>query len=399
MTALTPETWLDNPTHHAWLEHRFSDLLTFALPSIRPEGGFHYLGGDRRPMADKSPMLFLTARMAWVSSAGVREGIPGAGRLLDHAMDSLLGFHWDAEHRGWLTQPGTVTRKSTYDHVHCGMAASGAMAAGHPRAAELMERVVEVIDTRLWDDATQTLLESFAPDWSDSEDYRGANANMHGTEAMILMGAATGDRVWHDRAYAVAQRLIDGFARAEGWLLPEHFAADWRPDLGYNRDRPNDPFRPYGATFGHSLEWARFLLQLDRSPWVGGQPWLLEAAEALSRRALDGGWGIDGIEGIPYTVDWDGSVVADVRLHWPVCEGIQASAELVRATGDDHWEQWYRRLWDHAAAVWIDEHGAWINEVDASMVEAGSVWPGRPDVYHAAGAVRAATLAGKHPLR
>ena len=126
---------------------------------------------------------------------------------------------------------------------------------------------------------------------------------------------------------------------------------------------------------------------------------LLEAAEALSRRALDGGWGIDGIEGIPYTVDWDGSVVADVRLHWPVCEGIQASAELVRATGDDHWEQWYRRLWDHAAAVWIDEHGAWINEVDASMVEAGSVWPGRPDVYHAAGAVRAATLAGKHPLR
>lgn len=399
MTALTPETWLDNPTHHAWLEHRFSDLLTFALPSIRPEGGFHYLGGDRRPMAGKSPMLFLTARMAWVSSAGVREGIPGAGRLLDHAMDSLLGFHWDAEHRGWLTQPGTVTRKSTYDHVHCGMAASGAMAADHPRAAELMERVVEVIDTRLWDDATQTLLESFAPDWSDSEDYRGANANMHGTEAMILMGAATGDRVWHDRAYAVAQRLIDGFARAEGWLLPEHFAADWTPDLGYNRDRPNDPFRPYGATFGHSLEWARFLLQLDRSPWVGGQPWLLEAAEALSRRALDGGWGIDGIEGIPYTVDWDGSVVADVRLHWPVCEGIQASAELVRATGDDHWEQWYRRLWDHAAAVWIDEHGAWINEVDASMVEAGSVWPGRPDVYHAAGAVRAATLAGKHPLR
>ncbi len=399
MTALTPETWLDNPTHHAWLEHRFSHLLTFALPSIRPEGGFHYLGEDRRPMADKSPMLFLTARMAWVSSAGVREGIPGAGRLLDHAMDSLLGFHWDAEHRGWLTQPGTVTRKSTYDHVHCGMAASGAMAADHPRAAELMERVVEVIDTRLWDESTQTLLESFAPDWSDSEDYRGANANMHGTEAMILMGAATGDRVWHDRAYAVAQRLIDGFARAEGWLLPEHFAADWTPDLGYNRDRPNDPFRPYGATFGHSLEWARFLLQLDRSPWVGGQPWLLEAAEALSRRALDGGWGIDGIEGIPYTVDWDGSVVADVRLHWPVCEGIQASAELVRATGDDHWEQWYRRLWDHAAAVWIDEHGAWINEVDASMVEAGSVWPGRPDVYHAAGAVRAATLAGKHPLR
>ena len=96
-----------------------------------------------------------------------------------------------------------------------------------------------------------------------------------------------------------------------------------------------------------------------------------ESAEALTRRALDGGWGIDGVEGIPYTVDWDGTPVASVRLHWPVCEAIQASAELIRTTGDEHWEQWYSRLWDHAAAVWIDENGAWRNEVDAKLHEAG----------------------------
>ena len=389
---------LDDADHRTWLHDRETAALSFAQASIRPEGGFHYLGADRRPLADRPPALFLTARMAWVSSAGVRDGIPGSERLLDHAMDSLLGFHWDAENRGWLSQPGTPTRKATYDHMHCGMAASGALAAGHPRAHELLDRVVDVVDTRLWDEDTLTLRESFADDWSDEEDYRGANANMHGTEAMILLGHATGDRRWHDRALAVADRLIKHAARNQQWLLPEHFTAEWVPDLGYNRDQPEDPFRPYGATFGHSLEWARFLLQLHRSPWVGGPSWLPESAEALTRRALDGGWGIDGVEGIPYTVDWDGTPVASVRLHWPVCEGIQASAELIRTTGDEHWEQWYSRLWDHAAAVWIDENGAWRNEVDANLHEAGSVWPGRPDVYHAVGALRSPHTAGNQPL-
>lgn len=395
---MTTTSLLDDPAHRARLDRGFTQLLDFALPSIAPGGGFHHLGADRRPLPGRRPRLFLTARMAWVASAGVRQGIPAATPLLDHAMDSLLGLHWDPVHGGWHGEPGTPGRKAAYDHVHVAMAAAGALAAAHPDAAELLARAVDLIDTRLWDDASGTVHESFAADWSDPEDYRGANANMHATEAMILLGAATGERRWHERAYAVARRLIDGTARAHGWLLPEHYTAHWEPMLGHHRERPDDPFRPYGATLGHSLEWARFLLQLDRSPWVGGQPWLPEAAAALAARALDDGWGIDGIEGLPYTVDWDGRVVSGLRLHWPVCEAIQASAELVRATGDGHWERWYRRLWRHAEDVWIDDRGAWITEVDASLAEAGTRWPGRSDVYHAAGALRAARSAGNQPL-
>ncbi len=397
-TGPSAGSWLDNPTHLGWLDDNFAAVLRFAQRSIRPEGGFHYQATDGTPMPGRHPQLFLTARMAWTSSEGVRRGLPGSGALLDHAMDSLLGFHWDRVHIGWLTEPGMTTRKSTYDHVHVGMAASGALAAGHPRAHELMERIVDVIDARLWDPDTESLVESYAEDWTDPEDYRGANANMHSTEAFILMGHVTGDRVWHDRAYAVARRLIDGAARAQDWLLPEHFSAGWQPLPDYNRDDPNHPFRPYGATFGHSLEWARFLLQLDRSPWVGGQPWLREAAEALTQRALDAGWGVDGRPGLPYTVDWDGTPVATVRLHWPVCEGIQTSAELVRVTGDPHWESWYRRLWDHAALLWIDERGTWRNELSEDLGEGGLVWPGRPDVYHCGGALTAARSAGNQPL-
>jgi sulfoquinovose isomerase len=385
--AAQGSSWIHVPAHREWLRRGLADVLTFALPSILPGGGFAWQGADGSPLPGKRPQLFLTARMAYASAIGVGHGIPGSGALLDHALASLTGIHADTEHGGWLSEPGTVTRKATYDHVHVGLAAATALGVGHPAAADLLAQAVEVVETHLWDERSQALLESFAPDWSDCEDYRGANANMHGLEAFLAMGHATGQAVWHERGLAIADRLVNRAARRHDWLLPEHFTAEWDERTDYNRDEPNHPFRPYGATFGHSLEWARFLLQLDASPHVESPDWLVEAADALCRRALDGGWGIDGRPGLVYTVDWDGSPVSDLRLHWPVCEGIQATAVLLRRTGDPHWESWYRRLWDHAARYFVDERGAWRNELDDDMREAGSVWPGRPDVYHCVGAL------------
>lgn len=390
MTTLphpSTSSWLDNPGHREWLSRGLGDVLSFSLTSIRPEGGFHWLDADGRPLPDRPPQLFLTARMAWASAVGVRHGVPGSGELLDHALTSLAGLHADTTNGGWLTQPGSVTPKSTYDHVHVGLAAATALEVGHFDAAALLDRVVEVVDAHLWDDETRTLRESFAPDWSEPEAYRGANANMHGVEAFIAMGRATGDAGWHERALDVADRLINRAARGHDWLLPEHFSATWDELPDYNRDEPQHPFRPYGATFGHSLEWARFLLQLEASPLVGSPAWLLEGAEQLTRRALDGGWALDGRPGLVYTVDWDGSPVAAVRLHWPVCEGVQVAAVLARRTDDPHWEGWYRRLWDHAARYFVDERGTWRNELDEAMGESGEIWPGRPDVYHCVGAL------------
>lgn len=381
-------TWLDLPSHRDWLRDGFSRIMAFSVPSIRKEGGFHWLQADGRPMPGRNPQLFLSARMGYVSAIGVARGVPGSGELLEHAMSSLLDLHADREYGGWLSEPGVKTRKSSYDHVQVGLAAAAAAEVGHPSARVLLEQVAQLVEKRLWDARSQMLQESFGPDWSDPEDYRGANANMHGLETFLAMGTVTGDPLWHQRGLAIAQRLIDGPARQNGWLLPEHYTTDWQVVPDYNREQPLHPFRPYGATFGHWLEWARFLLQLHRSPLLEeNPPWLLEAAQSLARRALDGGWSLDGRPGLVYTVDWDGTAVADVRLHWPVCEGIQAAAALYRVTGDVHWEGWYRRLWDHAARYFIDEKGTWRNELDEHMREAGRIWPGRPDVYHCAGAL------------
>ncbi len=387
MGNVPPVSWLDTPSHRHWLQDGFARIIRFALPSIRADGGFHYQDVDGSPLPGRHPQLFLTARMAHTAALGVGAGIPGSGELLDHAVDSLLGLHLDTANGGWISEPGTVGRKSTYDHVHVGLAAATAMTVQHGRAEELFGHVAEITDQHLWDEASQTLRESFAPDWSDSEDYRGANANMHGVEAMLAMGRASGDALWHQRALSIAARLIDGAARNHDWLLPEHYSALWDVQADYNRDQPMHPFRPFGATFGHSLEWARFLIELDQSTLIDGPPWLAEAADALARRALDDGWGLDGRPGLVYTVDWDGAPVATVRLHWPVCEGIQTTAALYRHTGDPHWDAWYRRLWDHAARFFIDDRGTWRNELADDMSEGGDVWPGRPDVYHSGGAM------------
>jgi len=385
-TTGTP--WLDRPSHRAWLEQGFANVIAFALPSILRDGGFAWQGADGSPLPGRTPLLLLTARMTYTAATAVRHGIPGSGELLDHGMASLMGLHADPVYGGWLTEPGAVTRKSTYDHVHVGLAAAAALTVGHPDAEKLLDMATDVVEAHLWDPQAGMLRESFAPDWSDDEDYRGANANMHALEAFLAIGRATGDASWHRRGLAIATRLVDGAARDHEWLIPEHFTRDWQLLPEYNRDEPLHPFRPYGATLGHSLEWARFLLDLHHSTLLDDRPaWLVEAAEGLTRRALDDSWARDGRPGLVYTVDWDGAPVADVRLHWPLCEGIQTAAALHRTTGDAHWEGWYQRLWNHAARYFIDGNGTWRNELDDDMAEAGRIWPGRPDVYHCGGAL------------
>ncbi|MFC7597099.1 AGE family epimerase/isomerase [Terrabacter sp. GCM10028922] len=377
--------WVERPTHRAWAAHRFSRMVEFVQPSVLPDGGFAYLAGDGSPMPGTEPSLLLTARMTHVAGLASALGIPGAGRLLAHGLASLDGPFHDAEAGGWFGTLARDGRKTAYEHVHVILAASSALAAGARGGAELAAEAARLVEERFWDEEAGALRESFDATWGDPEPYRGANANMHAVEAFLALGDALDENLWHQRALRICERLIDGHARVRGWLLPEHFDADWTELPDYNIDDPNHPFRPYGATCGHSLEWARLLCGLHASPRVVTPDWVLEAAIALTRSAL-GVWGVDGREGLVYTVDWHGRPVSTVRLHWPICEGIQATASLRALTGDREWEQWYRRLWDHAAAHFVDPTGSWVNELDEDFREGCSVWPGRPDVYHAAGA-------------
>jgi mannose/cellobiose epimerase-like protein (N-acyl-D-glucosamine 2-epimerase family) len=261
------------------------------------------------------------------------------------------------------------------------LAASSALTAGHERAALLLEDVLEVIDEHFWSDAEGATRESFSPTWDHPEAYRGANSNMHMCEALLAASVAARRPELAGRAVRITERLIDGEARPRDWMLPEHYGPDWSARLDYNRDRPDDPFRPYGVTMGHLFEWARLLclawLATGRS-----DAWLVESARQLFDRATSVGW--DEVHGgIIYTSDFDGTPVNDDHYWWPVAEAIATSAVLASITGDRSYARWYRVFWDFAGTYLIDHRrGGWYAQLDATNERKSGPWYGKPDLYH-----------------
>ena len=71
-------------------------------------------------------------------------------------------------------------------------------------------------------------------------------------------------------------------------------------------------------------------------------------------------------------------------MHWVVAEAIAAAAALHRRTGEEDYARRYAEWWAYAVDHLIDlERGSWHHELDAANRPQASVWPGKPDLYHA----------------
>lgn len=231
------------------------------------------------------------------------------------------------------------------------------------------------------------MLESFARDWSGEEAYRGANSNMHATEAFLALADVTGDTRWLGRALRIVERVIHRHAAANEFMVIEHFDRYWQPLHRYNEDNPADGFRPYGITPGHGFEWARLVLHLEAARQQAGlvtPAWLLEDAKALFASACEYGWSVDGGPGLVYTLDWHYRPVVRERLHWTHAEASAAAQALLKRTGEWHYEVWYRRFWEFCETHLIDRvQGSWHHELDPQNLPASKIWGGKPDLYHA----------------
>ena len=384
MTDTSQMTWRELPSHREWLAGETARLLEFAR-GAGVDDGFGWLVAAGRPEAGRPLQLWVTTRMTHVFALGDLLGHPGCGPLVDHGLRAIREAFEDSEHEGWfpeVSEDGPVRdEKEAYPHSFVLLAAASATMAGRTGAPALLDQAVRVVEERFWSEAEGANLESWDRRWTELEDYRGANANMHMVEAFLAAGDATGDAVWYERARRIAERLIRDVAGANEWRIIEHFDPEWRPLPDYNADQPRHPFRPFGVTPGHGFEWSRLLLQihagLDQPP-----DWLVTAAQGLFARAADDGWGAPG--GFAYTTDLDGRPVVADRLHWPVTEAIGAAAALHATTGEAGYEHWYRTCWDFAAAHLIDrERGSWHAELDDSLEPSEQTWSGKPDVYHA----------------
>ncbi len=372
-------TLSDDAGHRAWLAAETERLFAFGRDVIHPDGGAAVLGERGEPLLDQPVQLWITARTVHVFALGTLLGVPGSRTTAEAALAGIAGPLADRDHGGWCSTIGSGGPKSCYDHAFVLLAASSAVTAGLAGGEGLLAAAEGVYVDRFWDDEAGMVVDAWSADWSTADPYRGLNSTMHSVEAMLATADVTGDPVWLDRAGRIAARVAR-IGADHDWRLPEHFTADWTPVLDHNRDRPADPFKPYGATIGHGLEWSRLLLQLE----AAGGAALTGAAVALYDRAVADGWQVDGAPGFVYTTDWDGAPVVRQRMHWVVAEAIAAAAALHRCTGEQRYADDYARWWDYATAYLLDlDGGSWWHELGPDNRPAAGTWVGKPDLYHA----------------
>ncbi|MFI2102699.1 AGE family epimerase/isomerase [Isoptericola sp. NPDC019693] len=382
-----PHLPAEGPTP-SWRAEHFVSLLSFARPSLGENGAAGWLDDAGVVDAGQPEHLWITCRMTHSFGLGQLLGVDGADALVERGIAGLSRTLADPDHGGWLASrgPGATSdaTKQAYGHAFVVLAGSTGTVARTPGAVTLLEAALAVLDERFWEADHQLHLDERSPDWGTVDPYRGVNANMHSVEALLAAHDATGERRWLDRAAVVADRVI-GWASGNSWRIPEHFDTAWRPQLEFNADRPNDPFKPYGATPGHGLEWARLLLQVDVAGATPGRR--TDAARQLFDRAVTDGWDESG-GGFVYTTDWSGDPVEARRFHWVAAEAAAAADVLHRTTGEARYAELADRWW-----AWIDTHlvdherGSWFHELDTENRPAGRTWVGKPDIYHAAQAV------------
>lgn len=128
-------------------------------------------------------------------------------------------------------------------------------------------------------------LDTYDASFSHVDAYRGLNANMHLTEALLAAFEATGKKRLFDMAVGIASFLVRKPVLSGRYRLVEHYDEQWKPTPNFNRDYPDHPFKPYGSTPGHWLEWAKLIMQIfaiDRS-----QDWVVAAAKTYLRAHIE----------------------------------------------------------------------------------------------------------------
>ena len=364
-----------------WRAEQLTSILAFARGSVTKHG-FAWLDDRGRQRPSAGLQMWINARMTHVFSLAALLGHEGAAEVAAHGVATLSGTFPDREHGGWFHEvsvdgPVTDDTKACYDHSFVLLAAAAAQAADVPGATALLADAMGVHQTWFWDEDAGLCRESWDRAWTTPEDYRGANSNMHTVEAYLYVADVTGEDVWRRRALSIVDRLVNEIARDHDWRIVEHFTADWEPLPEHNRDRPADPFRPYGATPGHGFEWARLTVQLEAA--LADPPgWLLPAAAGLFARAAT-----DSEGGLCYTTDWSGRPVVEEQFHWVVAEALQAADALGRRTGDPAYAAQAAAWWALVERQFVDrEHGSWHHELSPSLEVSTRTWDGKPDAFH-----------------
>ncbi|MBR5361543.1 MAG: AGE family epimerase/isomerase [Lachnospiraceae bacterium] len=383
---------LNTDENIAFLAKNRENLLSFGHNFPSPSGGSYYLGDDGTPMTDRPRELWITCRMAHVYSIGTLLGHKGSEALVDAAIKGITGELHDHEHGGWyagVASDGSILPgKQCYAHAFVILAATSALLADRPGAGALLKEALDTYDRFFWNEEEGLSCDTWDTEFNKCDSYRGLNANMHTVEAFLAVAdTLTDDRsvIYRARAGRIIDRVLE-WAKANDYRIPEHYTSDWKPELNKNKEKPDDPFKPYGATPGHGIEWARLIVQWALSTYGSDdrRRSYIDEAERLYKRAVSDAWNCDGAPGIVYTTDWEGKPVVHDRMHWTLAEAVNSSAILYRATDKASYADEYSMFMEYLDEYVIDhDKGSWFHQLDEKNQLKETVWPGKSDLYHA----------------
>ncbi|MBB5845841.1 sulfoquinovose isomerase [Mobiluncus mulieris] len=382
-------------------ESEISNLLKFAVNS-RHKFGFAWLDDEGRIDTKKHLELWITARMTHCFALGsmLHKLLPESEcaqyrELAIHGISCLCNYFHDVDYGGYFSAISSTTgvasgrgeRKEAYSHAFVILAASSAVIAGVNEAEILLEDALQVSTERWWDKQSCMVKESYTRDFTECEPYRGLNAAMHTVEAYLAAFDALEKLEYLNRAKHMVEHVVGEMASASDWRLCEHFSISYEPLYDFNKDKPGDAFRPYGATPGHSFEWGRLALQTVvtcRNLGIEISESVLGNALRLIDAGKRDGWCRDGAPGYVYTVDFDGTPVNHSRMYWVACEAVVAACVAQKLDTVNHlkWEHLEREAMNFLETYCRDQPGRYVHELDESNKPAFSTWSGKPDIYH-----------------
>lgn len=361
MTTL-PDFWSID-----FLRSHIARTMDFYHPHcIDPSGGFfHYFMDDGSVYDHSSRHLVSSTRFVFNYAMAAREfdrsDYLEAAR---HGLAYLREVHRDRRSGAyaWTIRDREVldATRHAYGMAFVLLAYATALRAGIGEAGAWLDETWQLLEARFWDADAALYRDEADADWRFSP-YRGQNANMHLTEALLAAFEATREPRYLDRAMTVADAMTRRQAAQAGGLVWEHYDENWNIDWNYHRDDPKHLFRPWGFQPGHQAEWAKLLLMLDRH---APQEWLLPTATRLFETAIERAWD-DLNGGLCYGFAPDGSICDGDKYFWVQAEALAAAALLSARTGDLRHVDDYDKLWAYAWRFFVDhEHGAWYRILD-----------------------------------
>ena len=284
-----------------------------------------------------------------------------------HGINYLRDSHLNKNTGGyaWTMKDSEVDESTNYCYglAFVLLAYSSAYKAGILKAKDYIEETYQLMEKHFWSKEYELYSDEISAYWKVVSSYRGQNANMHSCEALIMAFEATGSQKYLDRALLIGKNIcIRQAGLAEG-LIWEHYDSNWKINWVYNKNRPDDLFRPWGFQVGHLTEWAKLLLILERHV---KEDWLLPRAQELFDDAVEMGWD-EKSEGLFYGFAPNGDICDKDKYFWVQAESLAAAAVLANRTGDDYYWEWYDRIWSYSWKHMIDhKYGAWFRILDSN---------------------------------